>query len=152
MKEISNFIVFEGSHGSGKTTQAQLLNHFLTNDGIKSLYTKEPYLKCSKLIIGAFSHFNNIYTALIFLFIHSFDRFIHFNFIKKKAKNGIIMISDRFLFSSLVYQRIQCIPQKLIKITNFFCSPPCPKALQCHTLAALKEDLFWNAFLRLPFF
>ena len=36
------FISFEGSDGSGKTTQTKLLVQSLNEQGIKSIYTREP--------------------------------------------------------------------------------------------------------------
>ena len=124
MKEFPKFIVFEGSHGSGKTTQAHLLNEFLTSQGFNSLYSKEPFLDDLKSIIEKYSHIQNNTSAHLLLYLHAADRYAHVNFIKEKSKNGLMNISDRYLFSSLVYQRIQGISIPLIKKLNYFCIIP----------------------------
>ena len=124
MKKISNFIVLEGSHGSGKTTQAHLLDNYLTTKGFNSIYSKDPFLDELIPIIEKFSHNENNISAYLLLFLHVADRYMHVNFIKEKIKNGAIVISDRYLLSSLVYQRIQGISISLIKKLNFFCVIP----------------------------
>ncbi len=43
MKKNVKFIVFEGPHGSGKTTQAKLLKKYLIERRVSVVYTKEPY-------------------------------------------------------------------------------------------------------------
>ena len=124
MKKISNFIVLEGSHGSGKTTQAHLLDNYLSTKGFNSIYSKEPFLAELIPIIEKFSHIENNISANLLLFLHAADRYMHVNFIKEKIKNGSIVISDRYLLSSLVYQRIQGISISLIEKLNFFCVIP----------------------------
>lgn len=124
MKKVSNFIVIEGSHGSGKTTQAHLLDDYLITKSFNSIYSKEPFLDDLKPIIENFSHNENNISAYLLLFLHATDRYMHVNFIKKKIKNGSIIISDRYLLSSFVYQRIQGISISLIKKLNFFCIIP----------------------------
>ncbi|MFX1258681.1 MAG: dTMP kinase [Promethearchaeota archaeon] len=111
-------MVFEGSHGSGKTTQAHLLI------GFNSLYSKEPFLDDLKPIIEKYSRIQNNISAYLLLYLHTADRYVHINFIKEKSKNGTVIISDRYFFSSLVYQRIQGIPIPLIKQLNHFCIIP----------------------------
>lgn len=124
MKEFSKFIVFEGSHGSGKTTQAYLLNKLLAKQGFNSLYSKEPFLDDLKPIIEKYSHIQDNISAYLLLYLHAADRYTQVNFIQEKSKNGFIIISDRYLFSSLVYQRIQGVSVALIKKLDYFCIIP----------------------------
>ena len=39
---MSLFVSIEGFDGVGKTTQANLLNEYLKNEGIKSILVREP--------------------------------------------------------------------------------------------------------------
>jgi len=120
----SRFIVFEGTHGSGKTTQAELFKNYLDDQGIAAIYTKEPYLDDLKKIIDKYSYIDNEISSYILLYLHAADRFAHIKYIKDKLENGINVIADRYLLSSCVYQQIQGIPLSLIEQTNFFCIEP----------------------------
>ena len=42
---MSLFITFEGADGCGKTTQIELLNKYLQENGFKTLVTREPGAK-----------------------------------------------------------------------------------------------------------
>jgi dTMP kinase len=103
----SIFIVLDGIDGSGTSTHSKLLAGFLSLKGLKTYLTQEPsnsdigkllrtYLKEDK--IPAFTD------ALLF----AADRVLHFtNDIKKKLEEGYIVISDRYLESSIAYQSSQ---------------------------------------------
>ncbi len=124
MKKDVKFIVFEGAHGSGKTTQAKLLKDFLDKLNISTIYTKEPYLEELKGIINKYLYINDEISSYLLLFLNAADRFIHVKNIIDKLKRGNIVIADRYLLSSCVYQQLQGIPLELIEQINFFCIEP----------------------------
>ena len=119
-----NFILFEGAHGSGKTTQAKLLKEYLEKNGMPANLTKEPYLDELKELINKYSFIDNEISSYFLLYLHSADRLAHIEYIKKNLHSGNNIISDRYLLSSCVYQQIQGMPLELIEKINFFCIEP----------------------------
>jgi dTMP kinase len=100
------FIVFEGIDGSGKTEQINRLEKKLVNDKFRVILTREPtnFLPTGILIKDILNKKENVSDeALALLF--AADRVDH---TKKKIipaiKNGFIVLSDRYVFSSLAYQ------------------------------------------------
>jgi dTMP kinase len=99
------FIVIEGLDGSGKTTQARLLVQKLRNSH-NAVYTTEP----SRGKIGSFirecclfekKRLNSATEALLF----AADRIEHIqNEVVPALNKGLLVISDRYLYSSLAYQ------------------------------------------------
>jgi len=100
------FICVEGLDASGKTTQARLLVEELNRRGFEALYTTEP----SRGEIGRFirkrvlqreGRVPSVVEALLF----AVDRIDHVEReIKPALKEGKIVVSDRYLYSSLAYQ------------------------------------------------
>ncbi|MHA1725700.1 MAG: dTMP kinase [Promethearchaeota archaeon] len=107
MKEIPFFCVFEGVDGCGSTTHSKLLKVFLTNLGFKVYLTREPSNSEIGVLLRKFLSDNSIppiTDALLF----AADRNYHYHIeIKKKLEEGYIVISDRYLESSIVYQSLQ---------------------------------------------
>ena len=101
------FITFEGGDGSGKTSQTQMLHDFFISQNIKSVLTKEP---------GGTPLANQIRQLLLsqeiqdpateFALLTAARRDHVLNFIQPHLDRGIIVICDRFLDSSIVYQGI----------------------------------------------
>ncbi|MHA2288525.1 MAG: dTMP kinase [Promethearchaeota archaeon] len=122
----SIFIVLDGIDGSGTSTHSKLLTGFLSLKGLKTYLTQEPsnsdvgkllrtYLKDDKIPAST--------DALLF----AADRVLHFkNDIKKKLDEGYIVISDRYLESSIAYQSSQSedISIDWVKILNKFAGIP----------------------------
>jgi dTMP kinase len=99
------FIVIEGLDGSGKTTQAKLLAARLSRSH-RALYTAEP----TQGRIGTFIRDRCLYgerrllTAVEAL-LFAADRVEHVeNEIKPALAEGRLVISDRYVYSSLAYQ------------------------------------------------
>ena len=101
------FIVFEGIDGAGTTTQARLLEEHLARAGWKVCGTAEP----STGSIGALAR--ELFTgrvaplppprAMALLFIA--DRLAHVErVIARRLEQGFIVICDRYLWSTFVYQ------------------------------------------------
>jgi dTMP kinase len=96
------FIVVEGIDGSGKTT---LVKAILDSQKISDLVvTQEPYQGEFSLLIRKLIKQENPYTSsLHHLFMT--DRDFHIkDFIKPNLNNNKIVISDRYLQSTMVYQ------------------------------------------------
>jgi dTMP kinase len=100
------FITFEGGEGSGKSTQAKLIAEHLIKSGKKVVLTREPggtelAEKIRNLLLGS-SEINDPMTELLLL---TAARKNHIqNLIMPALNDGKIVISDRFLDSTLVYQ------------------------------------------------
>jgi len=112
------FIVFEGIDGCGKTTQIWILAEYISklNKYNHILVTREPYkIKEIRKILQTKEEPEKHAKILTELFIK--DREKHINsLINPNLKKGIYVISDRYKFSTIVYQSIQGIPiKKLIE-------------------------------------
>ncbi len=100
------FICIEGLDKSGKTTQSTLLVEALRRRGYDAIYTAEPSdgrigIFIREYILNRKKRVSAMVEALLF----AADRVEHTeNFIKPNLKRGRIVISDRYIFSSLAYQ------------------------------------------------
>jgi len=99
-------IVFEGIEGSGKTTASRSLQKFLTTKEYKALWTREPTSsKIGSLIEDILRGEIAVAEEAIPL-LFAADRADHTKRIIAPAiKKGYIVISDRYVHSSLAYQR-----------------------------------------------
>ncbi len=98
------FIVLEGLDGAGSTTQSVLLEHYLSAKGRRPVLTKEPTVGLiggliKSALAGEWKVSSN---ALQLLF--AADRAHHIDSVVKPAMEaGRVVISDRYMFSSLAY-------------------------------------------------
>jgi len=120
------FIVFEGLDGSGQSTQAGLLKDFLIKKSYQVILTKEPTLdsEAGKRIRETLDKkFETEPSKLQELFAQ--DRKKHLeNVIIPALKEGKIVISDRYFFSSFAYGASSGVNLDwLIKINNEFLLP-----------------------------
>ena len=105
MQKKGYFICIEGLDGCGKTTQAKLLVKRLQKH-CKAVYTAEP----SRGKIGTFIrkhclHGKNRLSSVVEALLFAADRFEHLeNEILPALKEGKLIISDRYVYSSLAYQ------------------------------------------------
>lgn len=99
------FICLEGLDGCGKTTQAKLLVRKLRRN-CDAIYTAEP----SRGNIGRFIkkhclHGNKRGSGVVEALLFAADRFDHVeNTVLPALKTGRIVVSDRYIYSSLAYQ------------------------------------------------
>ncbi|MFX1410700.1 MAG: dTMP kinase [Promethearchaeota archaeon] len=120
------FIVLDGGDGAGTTTHSRLLKGFLESKGFKVYLTQEPSKSKIGLLLREFLKSKDIpptTDALLF----AADRDLHYhNEIKKKLEEGFIVISDRYIESSIIYQSVQSdkITIEWIKEINKFVSQP----------------------------
>ncbi len=101
------FITFEGIEGSGKTTQIQKLALFFENAGYQVVVTREP----GDTVIGReirsilLNPKNKNMSYLCELFLYIADRAQHlYEVIEPGLKAGKIVLCDRFIDSTIVYQ------------------------------------------------
>ena len=118
-------IAFEGLDGSGKTTQALLLVEALKARGFKAYYTCEPtYWRVGDLLrlhVLRLKRRSPVYEALLF----AADRYEHVaREIRPKLRRGYIVVSDRYLHSSLAYQGASGLSLQWIRKINFFAPKP----------------------------
>jgi dTMP kinase len=99
------FICIEGLDGSGKSTQAKLLTKKLCREGYPAVFTAEP----SQGKIGKFirkrlfepERLSTVVEALLF----AADRIEHVqNVVVPALEEGKLVISDRYVYSSVAYQ------------------------------------------------
>lgn len=103
------FITFEGIEGSGKSTQAILVEEYLSAKGLKVNLTREPgWGKLGELIRNVLLDDREIILdPFAELCLFCTDRINHVKgYIKPKLDNGEIVICDRYHDSTLVYQGI----------------------------------------------
>jgi dTMP kinase len=99
------FICIEGLDGCGKTTQAKLLAKKLQK-GYNAVYTAEP----SRGKIGTFIRNSYLYgekrlSSVIEALLFAADRIEHVeNEVLPALNEGKLVISDRYVYSSLAYQ------------------------------------------------
>ena len=126
MTQNSYFIVIDGIDGSGTSTHSQLLAGFLKHKGLKVHLTHEPSKSDIGKLLRKYLKDKEIpptTDALLF----AADRDLHYhNEIKKKLDDGYIVISDRYIESSIIYQSVQStkISVEWIKQLNKFVGQP----------------------------
>lgn len=103
------FIVMEGPDGSGKTTQINLLKEYLEEAGYECLITREPGgtvigEEVRQLILNP-EHKEMSPVTEMLLYAASRAQLVH-EVIRPALEEGKIVISDRFVDSSIVYQGI----------------------------------------------
>jgi dTMP kinase len=109
---LENFIVLEGLDGSGTTTQLNLLGEELKRRGRRVFTTCEPSPLPTGQLIRRILGKEILTEPETLARLFSADRFEHLNNkedgILKHLSEGSIVISDRYLFSSLAYQSLEC--------------------------------------------
>ncbi len=117
-------IAVEGIDGAGKTVNARWLVKRLVKAGWKAEYTREP----TKGPIGrtlrallARGDTNPEIDALLF----AADRLHHIRtFIEPKLREGFVVVSDRYLYSSIAYQGALTGDRRWVELVNRYCLPP----------------------------
>jgi dTMP kinase len=101
------FITFEGSEGSGKSTQSKLLYQYLKRKGFKVICLREPGgTKIGEKIRNILlDHKNHALTPNCEMLLYMAARAqVVSEVIKPALKKGKIVICDRFLDSTITYQ------------------------------------------------
>ena len=109
---LQNFIVLEGLDGSGTTTQMRLLAERLAKMGLAHTATCEPTdgvigrLLRSILTLETHAHPRSV--ALLYAADRSEHVYAPRTGIVARASSGELVVCDRYLFSSIAYQSVDC--------------------------------------------
>jgi len=106
MKRKGVFICVEGLDGCGKTTQTKLLVERLEKKGYDAIYTAEPSRgEIGKFIKKYCLHGKTRVSSIVEALLFAADRFEH---VEKEVipalSEGKLVVSDRYVYSSLAYQ------------------------------------------------
>jgi dTMP kinase len=119
------FIAFEGLDGSGSSTQSRILAERLEKNGHPTLLTKEPTkdTPIGKMIREILQHRWEVAPETLQL-LFSADRAEHLRTkIKPGMVNGQIVITDRYLFSTLAYGAMDLSMSWLKSLNEYFPIP-----------------------------
>ncbi len=125
MKERGLFICIEGLDASGKTTHARRLVWNLQKRGFEAIYTTEPSVGeigkfIRKYVLQRRKRVPSVVEALLF----AVDRVGHVEKeIKPALQEGKIVVSDRYVYSSLAYQGAAGLDIKWIEEINELALP-----------------------------
>lgn len=120
---LDNMIVFEGLDGAGTTTQNKLLKERFEQNGKTVFLTHEPTDNpIGRVVRQVLQHkFETTMEALALLY--SADRHDHlYNKeygIEKHIENGEIVLADRYFYSSIAYQGVECSTEYIKKINDY---------------------------------
>jgi dTMP kinase len=124
-KEQGLLIVFEGTDGTGKSTQLQLLENYLKKRGYPVISTREPTegvygQKIRKLYVN-----RSEYTHEEELELFLADRREHVDeLLRPSLLAGIIVLCDRYFLSTAAYQgAIGFDPEQILQRNNFAPDP-----------------------------
>jgi dTMP kinase len=118
-------IAFEGIDGSGKTTISNMLYHKMRKQGIPIYYTFEPtYTRVGSIIQKTLRGDLKVSPALLALMFAS-DRVNHFETeIWPLVCDGINVIVDRYIHSSIAYQGAALRDDRWVRVINNRVPPP----------------------------
>ena len=124
------FITFEGSEGSGKSTQAQRLTARFERFGVPHLLTREPGStpigeSIRELLQFAPHNSNMTPETELLLFEASRSQLVR-EVIKPALERGMCVIADRFFDSTTVYQgAARSLDRKIVESLNAFAVGDC---------------------------
>jgi len=134
------FIAIEGIDGAGLSTQARLLYENLLMRGCKVVLTKEPTDGLIGGLIKAALRGEWRTNPATLQLLFAADRSHHVNQqILPALKQGKIVITDRYKYSSIAYGSLDCDREWLIKINSIFPKPHVLIVLDVPAEVALKR-------------
>lgn len=122
---LNNFIVFEGLDGAGTTTQSKLIAQNINN----SIFTFEPTDNHIGKLLRKILKKEIDSAALSITYLFMADRAEHIfgeNGVVELCNQNKIVVSDRYLFSTLAYQSLTMDFDELLLLNKNF---PLPKIL-----------------------
>jgi dTMP kinase len=126
MAKRGAFIVFEGIDGSGKSTHIKLLCGELREQGYDVLETSEPSRgRIGRFIRDYVEHRGRRLPAEVESLLFAADRFEHQKkTIEPALEQGQIVVSDRYVHSSLAYQGAEGVSIEWVREVNCFALNP----------------------------
>jgi dTMP kinase len=126
MADPGVFIVFEGIDGSGKSTHIKLLAKELRGRGLQVLETSEPSRDSIGTFIREYAERNgDRFTLETETLLFAADRYEHVKQVITPAlQRGMVVISDRYFYSSIAYQGATGIDLDWIREMNRFAPRP----------------------------
>jgi dTMP kinase len=126
---LQRFAVLEGLDGAGTTTQLRLLSERLTREGMEHFATWEPTDgTIGKMLRGILAREIRAHPRTIAL-LYAADRSEHIYEpqvgIEARTRRGELVISDRYVFSSLAYQGVECGNEFVHGLNSGFPLPEC---------------------------
>jgi len=119
MSKRGFFIVFEGVDGGGKSTQIKLLTEYLQEKGYDVEHHMEPtHGQIGNLLWSYMRSKNRSFTPETEALLFAADRIEHGKIIKEALNEGKVVISDRYLHSSLAYQGAAGVDVSWMKMLN----------------------------------
>ncbi len=123
MRRKGVLVVLEGIDGAGKTTVARWLIDRFRENGLKALYTYEPW---ESLFVKALrSEYNGVRDAVLDALVYAADRIIH---LRKEVlpalEEGYVVVMDRYYYSSMAYQGAMGVSREWVKEINRYAIEP----------------------------
>ena len=126
---LQRFIVLEGLDGSGTSTQLRLLAERLAREGTNPHATWEPTDGPVGALLRAILARDTRAHPRTIAMLYAADRNEHLyapgTGIEERARRGELVISDRYVFSSLAYQSIECGFEFVDALNGAFPMPQC---------------------------
>ena len=124
MREVlDRFIVIEGLDGAGTTTQMKAVAEAFDQSGVHCHATFEPTSSPLGNLVRSILRKELVTTPLALAMLFAADREDHLhhpiNGIVEKMAKGTVVISDRYLFSSLAYQSVECGYERVSALNDF---------------------------------
>ena len=133
------YISLDGVDGAGSTTHTKLLSEWLTSKGLRVFTTKEPTRGRIGLLIRDYLLDEAVHPAVDAL-LFAADRVEHSMLIKRLLDEGVVVVSDRSIISSLAYQQAQGLEFGwLIEINKYSLRPDVPIILDVDPTISLSR-------------
>ncbi len=120
---LDRFIVLEGLDGAGTTTQMKAVAEAFDQAGVHCHATFEPTSSPLGNLVRSVLRKEVATTPLALAMLFSADREDHLHHpitgIVEKLTQGTIVVSDRYLFSSLAYQSVECGFERVSMLNDF---------------------------------
>ncbi len=133
------YISLDGVDGAGSTTHTKLLAGWLASKGLRVFATKEPTSGRIGSLIRDYLLDEEVHPAVDAL-LFAADRVEHSVQIRKLLDEGVVVLSDRSVISSLAYQQAQGLELSwLIEINRYSLKPDVPVILDVDPTISLSR-------------